>query len=147
MFLSSKTSWAWLTKDLGAVHMGGETGRFSSRISKLFICLYRQDRMFAGTGRFSFQVYMRMFLPGTICKVSIISSRQSSTFAAGQGRKTSRQTFFRYKLTLHVHGEIPFNVPSCLPYKQRAHTTTLDAIFVKLFSALLAVVQADRKLA
>ena len=40
--------------------------------------------MFAGTGRFSFLVYMRMFLPGTIspgtiCKASIISSRQSGT--------------------------------------------------------------------
>ena len=40
--------------------------------------------MFAGTGRFSSRVYMRMFLPGTIspgtiCKVSIISSQQSGT--------------------------------------------------------------------
>ena len=40
--------------------------------------------MFAGTGRFSSRVYMRMFLPGTIspvtiCKVSIISSLQSGT--------------------------------------------------------------------
>ena len=40
--------------------------------------------MFADTGRFSSRVYMRMFLsemisPGTICKVSIISSRQSGT--------------------------------------------------------------------
>ena len=60
-----------------------------------------------------------------------------------------------YKRMLHVHGEIPFNVPAnvlanvpyCLPYKQRAHTTALGAIFVKLLSALLAVVQADRKLA
>ena len=46
-------------------------------------CLYgRQDGMFAGTGRFSSRVYMRMFLPGTIsprtiCKASIISSQQS----------------------------------------------------------------------
>ena len=40
--------------------------------------------MFAGTGRFSSRVYIRMFLPGmippgTICKVSIISSRRSGT--------------------------------------------------------------------
>ena len=40
--------------------------------------------MFAGTERLSSRVYMRMFLPrtispGTICKVSIISSRQSGT--------------------------------------------------------------------
>ena len=48
-------------------------------------CLYgRRDGMFTGTGRFSSRVYMRMFLPGTIspktiCKVSIISSRQSGT--------------------------------------------------------------------
>ena len=32
-----------------------------------------------GTGRFSSRVYMRMFLPWTICKVRIISSRQSGT--------------------------------------------------------------------
>ena len=55
--------------------------------------------------------------------------------------------FFPYKRTLHVHGEILFNVTSCLPYKQRTHTTALDVIFVKLFSALLAVVEAERKLA
>ena len=54
-------------------------------ISALKNCLYgRQDGMFAGTGRFALQVYVRMFLPrtispGTICKVSIISSRQSGT--------------------------------------------------------------------
>ena len=35
--------------------------------------------MGGGTGRFSFLVFMRMFLPGTIYKVSIISSRQSRT--------------------------------------------------------------------
>ena len=46
-------------------------------------CLYeRCDGMFTETGRFSSRVYMRMFLPGTIspetiCKVGIISSRQS----------------------------------------------------------------------
>ena len=43
-----------------------------------------RDGMFAVTGRFSSRVYMRMFLPGTIspgtiCKVSIISSQQSGT--------------------------------------------------------------------
>ena len=35
--------------------------------------------VFAGKQRFSFRVYTRMFLPGTICKLSIISSRQSGT--------------------------------------------------------------------
>ena len=57
--------------------MGGGTGRLPGRD----VC---RDGTFAGTGRFSSRVYMRMFLPGTIspgtiCKVSIISSRQSGT--------------------------------------------------------------------
>ena len=62
--------------------MGGGTGRLPGR--DVFYpgfknCLYgRRD------GTFSSRVYMRMFLPGTIspgtiCKVSIISSRQSGT--------------------------------------------------------------------
>ena len=112
---------------LKTVYMGGETGRLAGR--DVFYpgfknCLYgRPDGIFAGTGRFSSRVYMRMFLPGTIsprtiCKVSIISSRQSGTEClynkncpslagirsskprsrfAGTGRKTSQQTFFPYK--------------------------------------------------
>ena len=40
--------------------------------------VYMRDGMFAG-GSFSSRLYMRMFLPGTICKVSKISSRQSGT--------------------------------------------------------------------
>ena len=35
--------------------------------------------MGSGTGRFSALVYVKMFLPGAICEVSIISSRQSGT--------------------------------------------------------------------
>ena len=74
---------------LGAVYMGGGTGRLRPGRDVFYPgfknCLCgRRDGMFAGTGRFSSRVYMRMFLPGaispgTICKVSIISSRQSGT--------------------------------------------------------------------
>ena len=72
--------------------------------------------MFAGTGRFSFRVHIRMFLPrtispGTICKVSIVSSRQSGTeclydkncpILAGiplcrDGTKNGPAKFFPYK--------------------------------------------------
>ena len=72
----------------GAVYMGGGTGRLPGRNAFYLSfknCLYgRRDGMFAGTGRFSSRVYMKMFLPGTIspgtiCKVSIISSRQIGT--------------------------------------------------------------------
>ena len=68
--------------------MGGGTGRLPGRDVSYPVfknCLYgRRDGMFAGTGRFSSRVYMKMFLPGTIspgtiCKVNIISSRQSGT--------------------------------------------------------------------
>ena len=37
----------------------------------------RRVGMFAGPGHFSYWVYTRMFLTGTICKLSIISSQQS----------------------------------------------------------------------
>ena len=68
--------------------MGGGTGCLPGR--DVFYpgfknCLYgRRDGMFAGTGRCSSRVYMRIFLPrtislGTICKVSIISSGESGT--------------------------------------------------------------------
>ena len=117
-------------------------------------CLYgRRDGMFAGTGRFSSRVYMRMFLPGTIsprtiCKVSIISSRQSETEClydkkcsslAGilvertriplrrNGTKNAPAKFFPYKRNgtkrdIYMHGEILFNVQSRLPYKQPLRT-------------------------
>ena len=100
-------------------------------------CLLGRDVFYPG-----FTIYMRMFLPktispGTICKVSIISFRQSGTEClfdkncpalAGipvcrTGRKTSRQNSFHINGTgqmrdIYMHGEIPFNVPSRLPYKQ-----------------------------
>ena len=92
--------------------------------------------MGGGTGRFLSRVYMRMFLPGTIlpgtiCKVSIISSRLSGTEClydkncpalagsrfAGTGRKTCRQNSFHINgmgqiRDIYMHGEIPFYVPS-----------------------------------
>ena len=64
---------------------------------------------FAGTrsllGYFSFRIYIGMFLPKTIYKVSIISSSLKSVkeclhdknCPALPGRKTSRQTFVPYK--------------------------------------------------
>ena len=86
-------------------------------------CLYgRRDGMFAGTGRFSSRVYMRMFLPGTIspgtiCKVSIISSRQSGTICLYDKNSFHINGTGQIR-DIYMHGEIPFNVPSRLPYKQ-----------------------------
>ena len=108
--------------------------------------------MFARTGRFSSWVYMRMFLPetispGTICKVSIISSRQSGTeclydknFPALAGNPVERTgiplcrdgtknvpaKFFPYKRNgtitdIYMHGEIPFNFPSWQTSRPASH--------------------------
>ena len=102
--------------------------------------IWEADGTFAGTGRFSSRVYMRMFLtgtvsPGTICKVSIISSRQSGTEClydkncpaligipveqtrialCRDGTKNVPAKFLIRDI--YMHGEIPFNVPSRLPY-------------------------------
>ena len=43
----------------------------------MFTVYGRRVGMFAGPGHFSYWIYMRMFLTGTICKLSIISSQQS----------------------------------------------------------------------
>ena len=136
---------------LKTVYMGGGTGCLPGR--DVFYpgfknCLYagRRDGMFAGTGRFSSRVYMRMFLPGTIsprtiCKASIISSRQSGTeylydkncsALAGipvertgiplcrDGTKNFPAKFFPYKY-IYMHGEIPFNVPSRKTSRPASH--------------------------
>ena len=72
--------------DLKTVYVEGGTGCFPGQDAfhpRFKNCLYgRQGEMFPRTGCLSSQVYMRIFLPGTIspgtiCKVSIISSRQS----------------------------------------------------------------------
>ena len=105
--------------------------------------------MFAVTGRFSSRVYMRIFLPrtislGTICKVSIISSRESGTKClcdkncpalAGlivplfrDETKNVPANFFPYKrngtnkkYTVYMHGEIPFNVSSRQTSRPASH--------------------------
>ena len=87
--------------------MGGGTG-CNCRDGTFFILALKTVYMGGGTGHFSFQVYMRMFLPrpilpGTICKVSIISSQQSGTECLYDTNK-------RYIHT--VHSEILFNVLS-----------------------------------
>ena len=109
--------------------------------------------MGGGTGRFSSRVYMRIFLPGTIspgtiCKLSIISSRQrgdgsrlselGSRFTV-TGGKTSRQNHFHIKGTgqirdIYMHGEIPFNFPSRLPNKQSLTWVGITSLCSKSFT-------------
>ena len=130
----------------------------------------RRDGMFAGTGRFSSRVYMKMFLPGTIspgtiCKVNIISSRQSGTEClynkncpalAGisvertgiplclDWTKNVLAKLFPYKRNvtnkryIYMHGEIPFNVP-CRQMVPLRYTEDVDVVFTKKNSSLLTL--------
>ena len=127
-----------------------EAGPDVCRDGTIFILCLKTDYMGGGTGSgclqrhdaFQPRFYMRMFLPGTIppgtiCKVSIISSRQSGrsvymikivpalagipverTGSRFVGKSPlSRQTSFHINgmwqiRDIYMHGEIPFNVPS-----------------------------------
>ena len=93
-----------------------------SRIQTLRGCLYgRRGGTFAGTGRFSSRVYMRMFLPGTISPGDNLQSQRSVYMIkivplCRHGTKNVTAKFFPYTWEweqirdIYTHGEIPFNL-------------------------------------
>ena len=106
-----------------------------------------------------------LFLPATICKVNIISSRQSGTEClynkncpalAGisvertgiplclDWTKNVLAKLFPYKRNvtnkryIYMHGEIPFNVP-CRQMVPLRYTEDVDVVFTKKNSSLLTL--------